>query len=81
MKANLVVESPNLLNPDSCVVVCGNEKKIFSAAEFPGVCDWVLSIWEDIEKTKLFPVYPVAKIYYNIDWDNDGVYYGYLEKI
>ena len=81
MKANLIVENPNLLNPDSCTVICGKEKRVFPAAEFCCVCDWVLSIWGNIEKTKLFPVYPVAKIYYNIDWDNDNIYYGYLEKI
>lgn len=82
MEAILTVMNPNLRNPDSVTVRCGNKQKMFSSEEFSQVTGWVRDIWNEIsENDPFFPVYPEAKIYFNIDWDCDDVYYGRLERV
>ena len=82
MEIKLTVVNSNLRNPDSVTVRCGNKQKMFSCEEFSQVEDWICNVWNEIsEKNRFFPVYPEAKIYFNIDWDCDDVYYGKVEKI
>ena len=82
MEIKLTVVNSNLRNPDSVTVRCGNNQKMFSCEEFSQVEDWICNVWNEIsEKNRFFPVYPEAKIYFNIDWDCDDVYYGKVEKI
>ena len=82
MEIKLTVMNPNLRNPDSVTVRCGNKQKMFGCEEFSQVQGWICDIWNEIsEKNRFFPVYPEAKIYFNIDWDCDDVYYGKVERV
>ena len=82
MEIKLTVVNSNLRNPDSVTVRCGNKQKMFGSEEFSQIEDWICNVWNEIsEKNRFFPVYPEAKIYFNIDWDCDDVYYGKVERI
>lgn len=69
MVVKKTVYQSNLRTADSYTVKCGDQSRIFPAAEKASIGSWISQIWN----SSLFP--EPAYVYCNIDWDSDGILY------
>lgn len=76
MKVERVIYNHNLRDPDRIVVECGKEKKYFKPTEKREVGRWLTDLWNKQQEENCgLIITPEARVYYDIDWDNDNVLY------